>query len=205
MLGVERPLAESRHRVHIAHLGQVVVVPDFDLLNLMGGAEPVEEVQKGYAAPDGGQVGHRSKIHDLLGVGLGQHGEAGLPAGHDVRVVAENVEGVGRKRPRRDVKDCRKQFSRELIHIGDHEQQALRGGIGRGEGARCQGAVNHAGGSSLRLHFHYVHRAAEDVFTAGGRPLVHVVRHRAGRCDGVDTRHFRKSVRYMRRRRVPVH
>ena len=38
-----------------------------------------------------GQMGHGGQIHDLLDVALAQHGEAGLAAGHDVGVVAENV------------------------------------------------------------------------------------------------------------------
>ena len=42
MLGVQSTLAERRNRVHIAHLGQIVVVPDLDLLDLVRGAETVE-------------------------------------------------------------------------------------------------------------------------------------------------------------------
>ena len=40
------------------HVRQVVVVPHGDLLDLVGGAEAVEEVEEGHAALDGGQVGH---------------------------------------------------------------------------------------------------------------------------------------------------
>ena len=77
-LGVEGAGAEVLNGLPVHHLGQVVVIPDGDLLDLVGGAEAVEEVQEGHAALDGGQVGHGGQVHDLLHIALGQHGEAGL-------------------------------------------------------------------------------------------------------------------------------
>ena len=91
MLGVQGVLAELGHGVHVAHILQVLVVPDSDLLDLVGGAEAVEEVDEGDLALQRGQMGHGGQIHDLLDVALAQHGEAGLAAGHDVGVVAEDV------------------------------------------------------------------------------------------------------------------
>ena len=35
-------------------------------------------------------MGHGAEVHDLLHVALGQHGKAGLAAGHHVGVVAED-------------------------------------------------------------------------------------------------------------------
>ncbi len=61
----------------------------------MGGAEAVEEVQEGNAALNGGQMGHGAQVHDLLRVGGAQHGKAGLAAGHNVGVVAEDGQRVG--------------------------------------------------------------------------------------------------------------
>ena len=63
------------------HVSQVGVIPHSDLLDLMGGAEAVEEVQERHAALDGGQVRDGGQVHDLLDVALGEHGEAGLAAG----------------------------------------------------------------------------------------------------------------------------
>ena len=91
MLGVQGVAAELGHGVHVAHILQVLVVPDSDLLDLVGGAEAVEEVDEGDLALQRGQMGHGGQIHDLLDVALAQHGEAGLAAGHDVGVVAEDV------------------------------------------------------------------------------------------------------------------
>ena len=87
-----RARSERLHRVHIHHILQIVVIPDGDLLDLVGGTETVKEVDEGDAALDGGQMGHGGQVHDLLHITLGQHGKAGLTAGHDVGVVAEDVQ-----------------------------------------------------------------------------------------------------------------
>ena len=40
----------------------------------------------------------------------------------------------------------------DLVHVGDHQQQALGGGVGGGQGAGGQRAVHRAGGAGLGLH-----------------------------------------------------
>ena len=204
-LGVERAFAEGLDRVHVDHPGQVVVVPDLDLLDLVGGAEAVEEVDEGDAALDGGQVRHGAQVHDLLRVALGEHREAGLAAGVDVGVVAEDVQRVGGDGTGRNMEDARQQFAGELIHVGDHEQQALGGGIGGGQGAGGQRAVHGARRARLGLHLHDLDGGAEDILTACGGPLVDVVGHRAGRRDRVDPRYLGKRIADMRCRGIAVH
>ncbi len=49
VLGVQRMRAE-RLTASMSHIRQVVVVPDGDLLDLVGGAEAVEEVDERHAA-----------------------------------------------------------------------------------------------------------------------------------------------------------
>ena len=77
------------------------------------------------------------------------------------------------------------QLAGDLVHVGDHQQQALGCGVGGGQSARRQRAVDSAGGTGLRLHFDDLDGGAEDVFLALGRPLVHIVGHGAGRGGGV--------------------
>lgn len=89
VLRVERVVAESLDGVHVAHLGQILVVPHGDLLDLVAGAEAVEEVKERGLTLDGGKVSHRREVHDLLDVALGEHGEAGLTTSHDVGVIAK--------------------------------------------------------------------------------------------------------------------
>ena len=205
VVGVQAVVPESLHRVHIHHLGQIVIVPDGDLLDLVGGAEAVEEVQEGDTALDGGQMGHRAQIHDFLGVGLAQHGKAGLAAGHDVGVVTKDVQRVAGHGTGRHVEHSGQQLAGDLVHVGDHQQQALGGGVGGGQGAGGQRAVHGAGGAGLGLHLDDLHGLTKDVFPTGGSPLIHVVSHGAGRGDGVDAGHFGKRVGYMGGRGIAVH
>ena len=163
MLGVQRTGAERLDGVHVHHVLQVVVIPDLDLLDLVGGAEAVEEVDERDAALDGGQVGDGGQVHDFLGVGLGQHGKAGLAAGHNVGVVAEDVQRVGGHGTGGHVEHGGQQLAGDLVHVGDHQQQALGSGVGGGQGAGGQRAVHGAGSAGLRLHLDDLHGGAEDV------------------------------------------
>ena len=205
VLGVQGVVTEGLDGVHVEHILEVVEVPHGDLLDLVGGAEAVEEVQERHATLDGGQVGHRREVHDLLDVALGEHGEAGLAAGHDVGVVAEDVERVGGNATRGDVEHARQALASDLVHVRDHEQQALGRRVGRREGAGAKGAVDGAGGASLRLHLDHVDGGAKDVLQTLRGPLVDVVGHRAGRRDRVDARHLGVGVRDPSSSLVAVH
>ena len=162
--------------------------------------------------PSMGEVGHRREVHDLLDVALGEHGEAGLAAGHDVGVIAEDVEGVGGHGTGGHVEDARQALARDLVHVRDHEEQALgrRVGrlgrrVGRREGARAERAVDGARGAGLGLHLDDLDRRAKDVLHALSGPLVDVIGHGAGRGDRVDARHLGERIRDVRRRLVAVH
>ena len=100
-------------------------IGSLDLLDLVGGAEAVEEVHERHAAFDGGEVGDRSQVHDFLDGAGSQHGEAGLTASHHVGMVTEDGQGLGGEGAGRDVEHARKQFTGDLVHVGDHQQQAL--------------------------------------------------------------------------------
>jgi hypothetical protein len=145
MIGGVGPRTESGERLPVDHGFQLVVIPDFDLLLLVAGAEAVEEMHDGDSPGDGGKVRHRGQIHDLLRVRGGQHGNAGAPAGHHVALVAEDAERVGGKGPGGDVEDGRGQFSRDLIEVRDHEQEALGSGESGSQGACGDGPVDRAG------------------------------------------------------------
>ena len=205
MLGVERVVTEGLDGFHVAQLSEVIIVPESHLLDLVGGADAVEAVDERHATLDGGQVGDGREVHDLLDATLGEHGEAGLAAGHDVGVVAEDVQRVGRHGTGGHVEHGGQALAGDLVHVGNHEQQALRRRVGRRDGARAQRAVDCACGAGLRLHLDDAHRRAEDVLLALGCPLVDVVGHGAGRGDRVDARHLGKRIRHVRRSVVTVH
>ena len=150
-------------------------------------------------------MSHRREVHDLLDVALGEHGEAGLAASHDVGVVAEDVQSVGRDGTGRHVEDGRQALARDLVHVRDHQEQALRSRVRGGQSARAERAVDGAGGACLRLHLDHVDRRAEDVLAALGCPLVDVVGHRAGRRNGIDSRYLGVRIRNICGRLVAVH
>ena len=100
---------------------------------------------------------------------------------------------------------CGQQLAGDLVHIGDHQQQALRSGVGGGQGAGCQRAVHSTGGTSLRLHLHNLNSVAKDVLAAGSGPLVHVVSHGAGRGDGIDASYFSERVADVGGSSIAVH
>ena len=150
-------------------------------------------------------MGHRSQVHNLLGVGLCQHGKAGLTAGHHVLVVTEDVQRLSGQGTGGHMEHAGQQLTGNLVQIGDHQQQALRGGIGGGQSTGGQGAVNGAGSAGLGLHLDDLHGVAEDVLLAVGGPLIHIVSHGAGRSDGVDAGNVGKGVRDPCRGVVGVH
>ena len=205
VLRVERVVAESLDGVHVAHLGQILVVPHGDLLDLVAGAEAVEEVKERGLALDGGKVSHRREVHDLLDVALGEHGKAGLAAGHDVGVIAKNVQGVGSDATRGDVEDARELLARDLVHVRDHQEQTLRSRVGGGQSTGAQRTVNGTGCTCLGLHLDDLDRGAEDVLATLGRPLVDMVGHRAGRRNGIDSRYLGVRIRNICGRLVAVH
>ena len=196
---------EGLQGVHVHQRAQGVVVQRLDLLDLVGGAEAIEKVEEGHPAVDGRQMGHRPQVHHLLGRGGGQEREAGLPHPHHVGVVPEDGQGVGGQGPGRHVEHARQHLPRDLVHVGDHQQQALGGRVGGGQGAGLEGAVDRAGGAALGLHLHHLHRLAEEVFLSVGRPLVHVFRHGRRRRDGEDPRHLRERVGDVGGRLIAVH
>ena len=171
----------------------------------MRGAETVKEVQEGNAALDRGQVGDGAEVHDFLHVALGQHGKASLTAGHHVAVIAKDVQGMARNGTGAHVEHTGQQLAGDLVHVGDHQQQALGSGVGGGQGARVQGAVNRTGRAGFSLHFLHLDGGAENVFAPLGSPLIDIVGHRARRGDGIDRGDFGEGVGYMGGRIIAVH
>ena len=173
MLGVERALAEGIHGVHIQHFGEIRVIPHLDLLDLVGRAEAVEEVDERDAALDGSQMCDGAEVHDLLRVGFSQHGETGLAAGVHVGVISEDVECLRSHAACGHMEHAGEQLTGDLVHIGDHQEQTLRRGVGGGQRARTQRAVDGTCRARLGLHFHHLDGGAEDVLESLCGPLVH--------------------------------
>ena len=171
----------------------------------MGSAETVKEMHEGDAALDGGQMSHSGHVHALLHAGGAQLGEAGLPAGHGIGMVAEDGDGMGAHGTGRDMHDAGQHGTGNAVHGRDHQHQALGSGVGGGQGAGLQRTVHGAAGAGLGLHLHQFDGLAEQVFLSVCRPLVHMVCHGAGGRDGIDGSDLRECVGHIRGGFVTVH
>ena len=177
MVRIRSSVAEFFDCFLIGHGKEILVVIGFDLLYFMRGAESVKEVQERHAALDGGKVCHSGQVHRLLDAAFSQHGKAGLPAGHDVALVTEDTEGIGAQGAGCHVEDTRQQFAGNLVHIRDHQQQALGSRIRRGERTGLQRTVYSPGRTAFGLHFDDFDSLAEHVFDTLGRPFIDMFSH----------------------------
>ena len=155
------------------------VVGDFlNLLLLVGGPEAVEEVEEGHAGAQRGFLGDQSHVHHFLDVIGGEHPEAGGAGRHDVGVIAENVQSLGRYGAGGDVENRRGKLPGDLEHVGNHQEQTLGSGKGRRQRACRQRPVNGARGSGLALQFDDMGKGSPDIFAALGRVHIRELAHR---------------------------
>ena len=194
VLGREGTFAEFAQRLAVHQRAEVFGVEAFDLLDLVRGAETVEEVDERHAGLDGSQVGHAGQVHHFLHRTFGEHGKAGLACRHDVLVIAEDAQGVAGNGARRNVEHAGEEFAGNLVHVRNHEQEALRCGESGGQCAGLERTVHSAGGAALALHFLHEDSFAEHVFAALRRPVVDVFCHRRRGRDGVNGGHFAEHI-----------
>ena len=96
-------------------------------------------------------------------------------------------------------------FGCNLIHVRNHEQQALGSRVGACHSTGSQGTMDSTSGAAFGLHFAHLNGSTEDVLATLSRPDVHHVCHRAGRCNRINTGNFGKRIAYMRCGGITVH
>ena len=198
MLRIHCTFAERLDGIHIRQLGHVFIIDDLYLLDLVRGTESIKEVQERHTSFNGGQMGNQRQIHNFLNGSGSQHGKPSLTASHYVRLITEDVQRLRGQGARAHMEYAGQQFAGDLVHVGDHQQQALGRGKGRGHGAGYQRAVHSASSTRLALHLNDVHRLAIDILTAGRCPFVTRFRHRRGRRNRVDGSYIAERVRNVR-------
>ncbi len=104
---------------------------------------------------------------------------------------------MGRQRTCRHVEHGREHLTCYLVHVGNHEQQPLRGGECRGQSACLQRTVHGSSRPGLALHLGDLDGLAPKVLLAVSSPLVHVLRHCGGRRDRVDCGMLAEQVCYV--------
>jgi hypothetical protein len=101
---------------------------------------------------------------------------------------------LGRQRAGGDVEDRGGEFAGDLVHVRDHQQQALRRREGRGQRTGLEGAVNRAGRAAFRLHLDHRRDRSPEVLGARRGPGIGPFAHRRRRGDGVDGDDFAQLV-----------
>ena len=190
MVRVQGPGAMRPHRILVDHGAEMGILDQAQLVHLMGGAEAIEEMHERNTPRQRGRLGNQRQVMGFLHGGRSQLGEPGAAHRRDIGMIAEDRQTLGGQRPGRDMKHRRRQLAGDLVHVGDHEQQALRGREGRRQGAGLQRAMHRAGGAGLALHFHHLRHFAPQVGLAGGGPLVCQFRHGRGGRDRIDRADF---------------
>ena len=101
-----------------------------------------------------------------------------IPTVFHVAARAVATQALSGQRTRGDVQDHRGEFAGDLVHVRDHQQQALRRGEGRGQRAALQSAVQSARRSTLALHFDHCRDGAPHVGPLCAGPFVGQLGHR---------------------------
>ena len=161
----------------------------FDLVDLVRGAEAVEEMDKGNAGLDGRKMRDAGKVHDLLYASAGQKSKPCLAAVHDVRVVSENRKSMGSDGTAGHMKNARKAFACDPVHGRDHQHKTLGRGKAGCKGTGFKSTVNRADGAGFGLHFHKTYPLSKKILFALCCPDVGFSSHgrRGGnRIDGGD-------------------
>ena len=198
-------VAEFLQGILVYEFCQVVIIPGFDLLDFMGCTEAVKEVEERHAAFKSCQMSDSSQVHDFLYAGFSEHGKAGLTAGHDIALVTEDRHGIGSQGAGCNMEDARQEFTGNLVHIRNHEQQPLGSRIGRGQSTGSQGAVYGTGSAAFSLHFLNLDNLAEHVLDALGCPFIHFFCHSRARRDRINGCYIGKYIGHIGGSRVAVH
>ena len=154
---------------HDAHL---VFADELDLVHFMRRAEAIEEMNKRNPRLERSCMRYQGQVLCSLDRRRGKQRKSGRPGCHNVLVVTEDRQCLSGERPSGDVKHRRRQLACNLVHIGQHQHQALRRRKGRRQCAGLQGPVRRAGRPALTLHLYDVGYLAPDVGLAPCRPHI---------------------------------
>ncbi len=118
--------SESGQRLAIDKLRKIVVIKDFDLLDLVRRTKAVKEMEERDAALDSGQMRDRGEVHGILHRCRGEQSKAGLSRRHHVTVIAKDRQGMSSQSAGRHVEHARQQLACYFVHVRHHQEQALR-------------------------------------------------------------------------------
>ena len=192
--GTQPALAVGADEIVVDHGADLLVRQHHDRVELVRGAEPVHEMDERHPRLQSRRLRHQREIVRLLHRCRAEQSETGRAHRHDVRMVAEDRQRLGADGARGNMEDARRKLARDLEHVGDHQEEALRGGEGCRQRAALQRAVDRAGGAAFGLHLLDDGDGAPQVRPAFRRPFVGKLRHRRRRRDRKDRAHLVDAV-----------
>ena len=195
---VEGPLAVGRDRL-LRHQGrQQAIGQRLHLLDFMGGAKSIEQVQKRQPPQQRGPHGDGSKIPRLLHRSRAENRATSRAASHHIAVVAKDREALGRQGPTRHLHHHRQALPRPAVEVGEHQQQTLRRRKCGCQGSGLQGSVHGPGRPALALKLHHARRRPPEIGPPLGAPAIGPFAHRRGRRDRVDGDHLMEAIGHPR-------
>src|SRR6185436_7345422 len=127
MVRVEGTGSMSTNQVIVKQETEFFIRKFEDLRDFMGGAETVKEVEERHTRFECGDLRDGGKIMRLLHRFRGQQCPSGLADSHHILMIAVNGKGMRSNGARRNMKDRTGEFARDLVHVGNHQEQTLRG------------------------------------------------------------------------------
>ena len=186
MVGRQAALAVGPDQVRIHHGAQILVGQLFDLADFVRGPETVEEVQDWNPRLQSRGLTDAGKVMGHLDRTGRQHRETGLAGSHDIGVVAEDRQRVGRDGTGGNMHTEARQLAGDLVHVRDFQKQALRRREGRRQRTALQSTVDGASGTGFGLHFDHAGDRSPNVFPTVGRPRIRVLAHIRRRRDRIN-------------------
>ena len=138
LVRVERARAMRRDQFLVDQLAHIRFEQELNFVHFVAGAKAVEEMHERQARTQRRHLRDHGHVLCFLHAGGGEHGPAGRSRSHHVAVIAEDGQRVRGQGARRDVENCGRKFARDLEHVGEHQQQALRRGERRRERTSLQ-------------------------------------------------------------------
>ncbi len=92
MSRVQAVAAELGNCLVVDQVVEVFIIPDLDLLNLVGSTESIKEVDERKFALDCCAVCNGGQVHNFLYAGLAEHSTSGLTGSVNVGMITEDVQ-----------------------------------------------------------------------------------------------------------------
>jgi len=205
MFGRQGAGAMGAHQIVVDHRPYLLVRDQRRLVLFVGSPEAVEKEDDRHARFQRRHLRDQGEIMRFLDGRTRKHGESRHPGAHDVGMVTKDGQRLCCDRPRSHVENARRQFSRDLVHVGKHQQEALRGRKRRCQRAALERTMKGACGSPLGLHLLNDRCAAPDVLDAFRSPGIRQFGHRRGRGDRKNRADFINAIGDMGGGRIAVH